>query len=198
MEKQGIITCYFPCPSARQIQEIHNEVLTTDKWFNPHFADATIKIRPYFGETLAFYFKFVAHLAQSMLVPGFVGVVFFVLNRTDVVDQENVGQARQACCVLFSIWAATLLQIFSRHSSRTKQFWGVEETERFAQPNPDWDPTRTGETARLCVNLATVTYIVVQLGSTAPNAEAFSRVGRLKGPPARNSICPSPFTPNTR
>ena len=46
------------------------------KWFSPSFGQGSLKIRPYLGEQLAFYFKFVAHLAQSMLVPGVVGVLF--------------------------------------------------------------------------------------------------------------------------
>jgi len=164
MVQQGVITCYFPCPSPGKIQEIHDAALTSKNWLSPSFGNASISIRPYFGETIAFYFKFVAHLAQSMLVPGIAGVVFFILRMAGVIQQREIGSVRTGFCLLYSIWAATLLQLFARHTSRTKQFWGVEESETFQQINKDWDPERTGERAKMVVNFATVGYVAAYVG----------------------------------
>ena len=59
-----------------------------------------LKIRPYLGEQLAFYFKFVAHLAQSMILPGIVGIVFAIYN--SVVGSQTIGYQRSVLCTLFS------------------------------------------------------------------------------------------------
>lgn len=51
-----------------------------------------------------------------------------------------------------------MLQVFRRHTSRVKQFWGVKSNEEpVVQVNPDWEHDRTGFSS-MFVNLLAMIY----------------------------------------
>jgi len=96
-------------------------------------------------------------------VIGALGLVYLGLRMT-ILHEDMLGHLRSSFCVIFSIWAATLLQVFARHTSRTKQYWSVAEKEAFEQPNPDWDPKSSGEGGKLCVNVSTCLFLILYIG----------------------------------
>ena len=152
-----MITAYFPCPSPEEIAAIHEETLSISAWFK--FGDAGVHIlRGYLGEEVAFYFRFVAHVRNAVLALGiivlafgFAGGVFgenclskrkpfnrghfaFLLaaaRHVDILQDEQEGTTRTVIAMVVSIWAATMLQVFARHTSRVRQVWGVPAEEEF-------------------------------------------------------------------
>ena len=50
MERQGVISCHFPCPNVEELSQIHNAVLAPNKWLKLSFQSSSILLRHYFGE----------------------------------------------------------------------------------------------------------------------------------------------------
>ena len=64
-----------------------------------------------------------------------------------------------------SIWAAVMLQIFKRHTSRVKQIWGAtSDEEPIVQVNQAWDYQRRSSCG-VIVNLCTVLYVMAYVGA---------------------------------
>ncbi|CAJ1382832.1 unnamed protein product, partial [Effrenium voratum] len=47
----------------------------------------------------------------------------------DILQDEQEGTTRTVIAMVVSIWAATMLQVFARHTSRVRQVWGVPAEE---------------------------------------------------------------------
>eukprot|EP00438_Fugacium_kawagutii_P022514 Skav234197 [mRNA] locus=scaffold218:11841:12881:- [translate_table: standard] len=144
MERQGVISCHFPCPDAAELHSIHEALLAPRQWitFTPH--TSAIQIRRYFGEEIAFFFGFLGHLCRSLLFPAVAGLVFLIVTLFVSVEGHRLDGLRSSLCIPMSIWAASSLHVFERKTSRMKQLWGVHEREAREMPNPDWDATHTG------------------------------------------------------
>ena len=141
MERQGVISCHFPCPDAGELHQIHSALLAPRQWmtFTPH--TSAITIRRYFGEEIAFFFGFLGHLCRSLLFPGTAGLIFLIVTQFVEVEGHRLDGLRTSLCVPMSIWAASSLHVFERKTARMKQLWGVHEREAREMPNPDWNPT---------------------------------------------------------
>ncbi|CAJ1384786.1 unnamed protein product [Effrenium voratum] len=159
MERQGVISCHFPCPNVEELSQIHNAVLAPNKWLKLSFQSSSILLRHYFGEEIAFYGRFVYHFIAGLLVPGVAGLVFVAFHM--LVEEPIYDHARSFCCVPLSIWAATFLHTFERKTARVKQLWGVEEREARETPNPDYDPNHTGECGKVLSSLITIIFVMI-------------------------------------
>ena len=162
MERQGVISCHFPCPDAAELHSIHAALLAPKQWisFTPH--TSAINLRPYFGEEIAFFFAFLGHLCRSLLFPGAVGLLFLVVTFFVEVEGHHLDGLRSSLCIPMSIWAASSLHVFERKTARAKQLWGVHEREAMEIPNPDWEPTYTGEAlfAKVVFSVFSLVFIV--------------------------------------
>eukprot|EP00435_Cladocopium_sp_Y103_P066967 s257_g29.t1 len=164
MERQGVISCHFPCPDAGELHQIHSALLAPRQWmtFTPH--TSAITIRRYFGEEIAFFFGFLGHLCRSLLFPGTAGLVFLIVTQFVEVEGHRLDGLRTSLCVPMSIWAASSLHVFERKTARMKQLWGVHEREAREMPNPDWNETpHTGEWGKLLSTFITLCFVTLYI-----------------------------------
>ncbi|CAK9016638.1 unnamed protein product [Durusdinium trenchii] len=161
MERQGVVSCHFPCPDQIETQKIHDELLSARKWLtlSPHHS--AVYIREYFGEEIAFFIGFLGHLCRSFFFPGVVGLLFLMVTLTITMEGHRLDGLRTFLCVPLSVWAASTLHMFERKTARIKQVWGVNEREAREMPNPDWDPDHTGECGKVLSSFITVCFIAI-------------------------------------
>ncbi|CAK9022549.1 unnamed protein product [Durusdinium trenchii] len=163
MQQQGVISKYYPCPDPEELEAIHNSVLTCKGFIPENMLKGIISFRTYFGDQIAFLFRWNLHLCNATTILAIVGVIFFALKMTTLSpDETEIGKT---CIALFlSIWVAGMLQVFKRHTARLKQIWGIKsEEEIIVQVHADWDHERVGVPGWV-VNLFTVLFLACYMG----------------------------------
>jgi len=164
MEDQGVITGYYPCPDPEELVEMHHTILSCSGFTPANTFKGILCIRSYFGDQIAFFFRFMVHLCNSLIFLAVVGAMFY-LARVTVLQADQADILRTSVAAFVSLWAACMLQVFKRHTSRVRQIWGVtSDEEPIVQINPDWDY----ESKRNCgffVNICTVLYIFLYVGA---------------------------------
>ena len=164
MVRQKVIVSYFPCPDVGALEEIHRKVLSPSSWLDTTLSGLMGPIRDYFGEEIAFYFHFVRHLCNSILLLGFLGIVFRIL-RCVWLSKSAINVSRSIIALGISLFAAITLQFFYRSSARLRQLWGVEGFEKYTQYNLDWKHDGHGENWGIIVNCMAMLYILAYVGT---------------------------------
>lgn len=96
------------------------------------------KIRNYFGEKIALYFEFLRYFQVSLLVPGIVGLVVFIIQKI-YDDQDPIVLSLNAIYSVFiTIWATVYLEGWKRKESSLSIIWGTSKYERVEVPRPQY------------------------------------------------------------
>eukprot|EP00930_Biecheleria_cincta_P074854 TRINITY_DN6206_c0_g1_i1.p1 TRINITY_DN6206_c0_g1~~TRINITY_DN6206_c0_g1_i1.p1 ORF type:complete len:860 (-),score=135.36 TRINITY_DN6206_c0_g1_i1:195-2486(-) len=167
MEMEGVILQYFPCPKAKEMEYLYLEESNLQRcknWALPNHDNAN-KIRDYFGEDIAFLYCFYAYLIRSMALLAVGGAIYFLLAVFFSESiKENDGYLRTGFCVLLSIWATMLIQVWGRRQTRICQLWGCDQARIKETDLPEWDPNGGKHTA--LVNALALLYVAVYAALT--------------------------------
>mmetsp|Transcript_104156 Transcript_104156/g.184977 ORF Transcript_104156/g.184977 Transcript_104156/m.184977 type:complete len:805 (+) Transcript_104156:63-2477(+) len=166
MLRQGIISAYFPCPKAEDMEKVHEDVGSLLSFYKlPNHTHEQI-LRDYFGEEITFFFRFMAFLTRSLVTLAFIGVAYYIGKKTHLIKSEDLGYARSGIALVTSIWASVLFQRFKLTTARVKQYWGCSDYEEHEQVRPDWDYHKQNSSfMTILVNVFTIVYVCLYVGA---------------------------------
>ncbi|XP_050683452.1 anoctamin-8 isoform X2 [Leptidea sinapis] len=128
---RGVISSMFPLHDHAALDSLRKKWVKT--FFSPQPLD---EICEYFGVKIAMYFAWLGHYTQSLTVPAFVGVVFWIWIGTASDYWKDIAQ------VLFSLfnvlWACVYLETWKRYSNVLAYRWGTldQRDELLVEPRP--------------------------------------------------------------
>lgn len=150
------------------------------------------EIAEYFGETIAFYFAFLAFYTKWLTFPAFIGFIVFCI-------QYRQNQLDSIWCLpyalLLMIWATYMLVEWRREAARLAFEWNVlnyeveehqrpqfigtftydESTDEFRKEYPFWKRVlRYSVTIPICVGIMAAMIYIMAAISTAQDAMYFS------------------------
>ncbi|CAE7198124.1 NOV [Symbiodinium natans] len=169
MERQGIITCYFPCPEPDALANLHNHFLNLCKWV--HFqGDQADELSDYFGAEIGFYFRFLGYVCHALSLLAFLGLVIYIARHPGIrsesfIPQQWLGRVRTGLAAVYSVWAAILLVFWAITTARIRVRWGLDDIVDYEQINPDWEPKQPSAWWPLIVNVLTGMYLAVYIGA---------------------------------
>lgn len=118
MEDQGVITGYYPCPDPEELVEMHHTILSCSGFTPANTIKGVLCIRSYFGDQIAFFFRFMVHLCNSLIFLAVVGAMFY-LARVTVLKADSCLQFTPQSFGLvpsfFFNWWSPNIQGSSRH-----------------------------------------------------------------------------------
>ena len=91
MQDQGVITGYYPCPDPEELVEMHHTILSCSGFTPANTFKGILCIRAYFGDQIAFFFRFMVHLCNSLIFLAVVGGMFY-LARVTVLQTDSCLQ----------------------------------------------------------------------------------------------------------
>jgi len=116
-------------------------------------------VRDYFGEEVAFFFRWFALYTSQLLYIGSLGALFLLSNRLGW-SRADGDLAKVTFGFITITWETHLLKMTRIDQARQIQLWGVEEIERHEDTLPSYNPNLEG-TQRLEVRKNLVTLAVV-------------------------------------
>ncbi|KAE8743203.1 hypothetical protein FOCC_FOCC011183 [Frankliniella occidentalis] len=127
----GVISQVFPLHDLPSLQQLQQSWVRAFLSLQP--LDA---ISEYFGVKIAMYFAWLGHYTAALLVPAFVGFMFWVGFSGRSQHAQDVGY------VLFSffnvLWASIYLEAWKRYSAELAYRWGTldQRDELLVEPRP--------------------------------------------------------------
>jgi hypothetical protein len=116
------LSAVFPAHEAKKKQELEQ---TWMSWWPP-LSQPIPEIRDYFGEKIAFYFSFLETYCKALIVPSFIGLVFFIwqrsVGRVDIEVLPFFG-------VAMAVWATLFLEVWKRKQAALCSDWGMHNYE---------------------------------------------------------------------
>ena len=93
MQEQGVITGYYPRPDPEELVEMHRSILSWRQCLLQGLLpskqlNGILSVRDYFGDEIAFFFRFLMHLCNALLFLALLGGFFYFL-RTFVLTSES-------------------------------------------------------------------------------------------------------------
>eukprot|EP00927_Polykrikos_kofoidii_P055325 TRINITY_DN49594_c0_g1_i1.p1 TRINITY_DN49594_c0_g1~~TRINITY_DN49594_c0_g1_i1.p1 ORF type:complete len:844 (-),score=129.89 TRINITY_DN49594_c0_g1_i1:77-2608(-) len=156
MMEQNIIWDCYPATDFDKMCELSTE------WANfsyvhhlptHHYDDL---VRDYFGEKVAFFFKFWAFYIRC-LVP--LAIFSFLCWAVTMIWTQLIVE--RSCNFLYFlaiiVWSGFFNQFFANHMSRDRQMWGMENLGKLAIVRVDYDPFLEGTTKMKLINLLVIT-----------------------------------------
>lgn len=89
MQEQGVISGYYPCPDPEELEDMHHTILSCSGFLPANQLKGILSVRRYFGDQMAFFFRFMMHLCNALIYLAFIGAGFWIARRTvlgDVLD----------------------------------------------------------------------------------------------------------------
>jgi len=140
LRRQGVIKKYFPAAKHEDVQLLHRRWLQS-KWLRDHSSSMSVftkvfeiprygtkggLIRNFFGEEIAFFFRWFAFYTQMLGVLGVFGVLWWLLKDASK-DMRRVYHI--AFCGIMVVWATVFNQLFRNRMARAQQEWGMQDFE---------------------------------------------------------------------
>ncbi|CAG9311107.1 unnamed protein product [Blepharisma stoltei] len=102
------------------------------------------KIRGYFGEKIGLYFAFLGFYSNALKIPGIIGLVVFIFQRSYPDDSNFVTVLNAFYCIFIATWATCLLEYWRRKENCLAIKWGQMDYEEDEVPRSQF----RGETRR--------------------------------------------------
>lgn len=117
---------YFPLHDQRALDEMNKD------WFRTFVTARDIdKVRNYFGERIALYFLFLAHLFQWLVLPSLVGITLCVV---ELFAQTPDNFTSFTVCIGLGIWSVLVVHFWRRRASFHTQRWGTFNLKMTPEP----------------------------------------------------------------
>jgi hypothetical protein len=111
------------------------------KWNQTSFWSSRVPdnyIRKYYGEKIALYFAFLSMYCNSMKIPGYIGLVVYIVQRTCPSDATITQIFNGFYCIFMSGWATVFLELWRRKESSLGVRWGQTDFEEDEVPRPQF------------------------------------------------------------
>lgn len=157
MKRQGVISKYFAVAPHDELQKLHREWLQHKyvrrcsgflavwaKAFEiPRVANKSGLLRNYFGEEIAFFFRWFAFYTKMLAVLGVLGALFHLIDGFDA-NVERVLHISFSFVMV--IWATVFNQLFRNQMARAQQDWGMQDYElgMLSPDRADYNPDLEG------------------------------------------------------
>jgi hypothetical protein len=87
------------------------------------------RIRAYFGEKIGLYWAFIALYGYSLITPGIVGFIVFIIQRLYSTHDKEASVANAFYCIFIAAWGTVYLEIWRRRESSLAIKWGMMDFE---------------------------------------------------------------------
>jgi len=143
MLEQGIISRYFPGPNHKEMAKFE------ELWANPfrvfhlptHHHDD--EIRNYFGEEIAFFFRWFCFYLKMLVPLAVAGTIFLFMNVLSV-SHDNKRRLMNWYAALMVLWASIFNEVFKNNAARLKQRWGMKDVDTLAVELSSYRPELEG------------------------------------------------------
>ncbi|CAE8652158.1 unnamed protein product [Polarella glacialis] len=165
----GVASACFPAANHEQVMELFSEWGSPKKILqlpNSHHDD---KVRDYFGEDIAFFFKWYAFYIRMLVPLAVLGAVAF-LRRVPQFEASLVTQRLIQIAFGFIVicWSSVFNKMYTRLSASTAQRWGMKDFESSAIDRSAYDPHLNGSWTlagrQLFASTFTVLYVLIFFG----------------------------------
>lgn len=95
-------------------------------------------IRRYFGEQIGFYFAFLQFYSAALLIPSFLGIIFFIWQ---LIEGEIDISGLPAYALVIAIWATLFLEMWKRREAIYQYKWGMAKFTEKEEPRPQFHGT---------------------------------------------------------
>lgn len=146
MEKQCVISMYFPVISMQQLRILCRSWANPLKLFSsPWSHEALLDVRDYFGEEVAFFFLWLGYCIGKLCLLCPPALIYFIANYTNSGGSQRTVRILEkifTCVTLF--WAASLTRFWEHHTARVRQAWGMQNYEERDVEREAYDPFLEG------------------------------------------------------
>lgn len=116
-------------------------------------------VRDYFGEKVAFFFKFWAFYCRCLAFLAAFAVLPFLASIF-----ASASTVSRVLILLFfvvtTVWSALFNQYFRNHQGRDRQIWGVEDCSKLAHTRSDWNPFLEGTWGMVFRNILVICLVL--------------------------------------
>lgn len=159
LERQRIVSRTFVAARSEQVVELNEKWLKSLTCFWHQTCHDEDLVRDYFGEEVAFYFQYFAFYIRML---SYLSFFTFLLMAIDAWVGRLVVHSwlKIAFGVCLVIWATFVQDNFEHQSARSRQKWGMDETNQIEPTLPTYKPelegTRRLWVQKMCSNLCVV------------------------------------------
>lgn len=140
MKHQQVIETYFVSSDFESIIALSQDFASLRNiWKLPGNTQRGL-LRNYFGERIAFVFRWQSFYTQSLVPLAIIGGGYFIAVKFVHVNPNNLKYFQIAMAVVLAVWAAVFGQLFNLRTSRTKQLWGMQNFQEEADQRSEWNP----------------------------------------------------------
>lgn len=132
--KDGIIVNHFPNHEPDRVTWFQSNWVLSMPWNKAPIDE----IRNYFGEKIAFYFAWLAHFTNWLVLPGIVGAclaLFLVSRKVEEVNRSIVGPIFG---ILLMVYMTVYLEFWKRRSATLAFRWGVIDYDKREPDRPEY------------------------------------------------------------
>jgi len=168
--EEGVASACFPAANHEQVMELFSDWGSPKKILRLPNSDHDDKVRDYFGEDIAFFFKWYAFYIRMLVPLAVLGAVTFLRRVVPVLEAslKTQGCIQIAFGFIVISWSSVFNKMYSRLSNRTAQRWGMKDFESSAINRSDYDPQLEGSWTlagrQQFALLFTVVYVLMFVG----------------------------------
>ena len=93
------------------------------------------EVRDYFGEKIAFYFAWLEHYTQMLLILMWLSLLTFIIEST---ERDAAAVMVPVYCVLVVVWTTMMAEMWKRKNAELAYRWDVTTFEEEEQPRPEY------------------------------------------------------------
>jgi len=170
MVKQNVLTRVFPSIKYEKILQLHKDWGRLSHIISIPMSHTDDMIRGYFGETVAFFFRWYAFYIRMLKPLAWLGCFIAIVRVVSYILKQNIPThymryGQMAFAVIMAGWASVFNRLFRRSSARVKQRWGLKDTSLYEPNHVHFDAELEGSWLQYCktlfANLFTVLFCVL-------------------------------------
>lgn len=174
MLKQNILTRVFPSIKYEKIMQVYNDWGSLSHIMTIPTSSTDDMIRSYFGETVAFFFRWYAFYIRMLKPLAWLGCLIAIVRLVSCMAHITIPTvymrySQMAFAVIMAGWASVFNRLFRRSAARVKQRWGLKDTSLFEPDHVNFKEELEGTWRQyrktLFANIITVLFCVLFVAS---------------------------------
>ncbi|CAE8612814.1 unnamed protein product [Polarella glacialis] len=143
--EEGVASACFPAANHEQVMELFSDWGSPKKILRLPNSDHDDKVRDYFGEDIAFFFKWYAFYIRMLVPLAVLGAVAFLRRVPEFGASLATERYIQIAFGLIVIcWSSVFNKMYTRLSASTAQRWGMKDFESSAIDRSAYEPHLNG------------------------------------------------------
>jgi anoctamin-10/anoctamin-7 len=116
---EKVVLAAFPLHDYDSLKDLQRQWLDLH---SPPWRQPIIAVKDYFGDRIGFYFLYLQHYVEQLMVPAVVGCVVYVVREIHGTP-ENILMPYFAAFMM--VWAVLYLELWKRKQSTAAMKWGM-------------------------------------------------------------------------